>query len=328
MRCMQKGSALNQALSQGHRYTAILYTLPLAPEAIEQVQSYSREHCVPLIAIHCVGYYAYFRVGLPGPFPVVDTHPEQTATEDLRLLTPWPELSEFAASMTSDIDNLDAHKHGHIPLVVILLHYIELWKKQHDGNPPTKYADKIAFRKAIIDAMRKDNAEGGEENFEEAAAAVMKHVVEPQLPPSLREIFEFDHSKVGPMHSSHATLLTDNQDTLNKSFWIISDALKAFYQTNQRLPVSGGLPDMKAESNVYIQLQNIYKTKARQDAAEILEAVQKVPGGEAITKEEVDLFCANARFAKLINANANAVQLGEEVGMSTVSSHDKPKSYT
>lgn len=192
----QNGSALSEALSHGHNYTAILYALPLAPEAVEQLQAYSRERLIPLIAIHCVGYYAYFQIGLPGPFPIVDTHPEQTATEDLRLLSPWPELSEFASSMTADIDNLDAHKHGHIPLVVILLHYIELWKQQHDGHPPTKYSDKIAFRKAIIDAMRKDNAEGGEENFEEAAAAVMKHVVVPELPPSLREIFEFDHSKV------------------------------------------------------------------------------------------------------------------------------------
>lgn len=73
---------------------------------------------------------------------------------------------------------------------------------------------------------------------------------------------------------------------------------------------------MKAESNIYIQLQNIYKSKARQDAAEILQAVQSVPGGDNITKEEVDLFCANARFAKLINSNTNAIQLDQEAGMS------------
>lgn len=60
---------------------------------------------------------------------------------------------------------------------------------------------------------------------------------------------------------------------------------------------------MKAESNVYIQLQNIYKTKARQDASEVLATVKATPGGEGIDAAEVDLFCANARFATLVNAN-------------------------
>lgn len=193
---LQNLSAAEQALSEDAGFTAIMYVLPLPEKTMERVLGYSKEHGIPAVAIHSVGYYAYFQVTLPGAFPVVDTHPEQTATEDLRLLSPWPELSEFAASMTSDIDNLDHHKHGHLPLVVILLHYIEVWKKAHNGQPPIKYADKTAFRKLIQDVMRKDNAEGGEENFEEAAAAVMKHVVQPTLPSDLKAIFEYDHSQV------------------------------------------------------------------------------------------------------------------------------------
>lgn len=58
---------------------------------------------------------------------------------------------------------------------------------------------------------------------------------------------------------------------------------------------------MKAQSKVYIQLQNIYKAKARKDAAEILEIVQAAPGGEHVDPAEVDLFCKNAAFVKLIN---------------------------
>jgi amyloid beta precursor protein binding protein 1 len=59
---------------------------------------------------------------------------------------------------------------------------------------------------------------------------------------------------------------------------------------------------MKAQSKVYVQLQNIYKTKARKDAAEVLEIVRKAPNGQGIDSAEVELFCKNAAFVKLINA--------------------------
>lgn len=132
-------------------------------------------------------------MSLPGVFPIVDTHPDETATADLRLLTPWPELSHFAEEMTKDIDNLDAHEHGHIPLVVILLHYLEAWKASHGGSLPTSYSDKTAFREIISGAMRTNNPEGGEENFEEAVGAVMKHITTPSIPSSLQEVFDYDY---------------------------------------------------------------------------------------------------------------------------------------
>lgn len=59
---------------------------------------------------------------------------------------------------------------------------------------------------------------------------------------------------------------------------------------------------MKAQSKVYVQLQNIYKAKARQDAAEVLEAAQAIAPGRHIDAAEVELFCKNAPFVKLINA--------------------------
>lgn len=60
---------------------------------------------------------------------------------------------------------------------------------------------------------------------------------------------------------------------------------------------------MKAESEVYVKLQNIYKAKARQDAAEVLETVRAHPEGKNIDKAEVDTFCKNAAFIKLIRAS-------------------------
>jgi NEDD8-activating enzyme E1 regulatory subunit len=171
----------------------ILYSLPMDPEQLRLIQDYGQQHRTPTVAVHSAGFYSYFTVQLPGAFPIVETHPDDTATADLRLLSPWPELEEYAKSMTKDIEKLDNHEHGHLPLVVILLHYLEAWKQNHNGEAPTKYADKTAFRTLVSDAMRKDNPEGGEENFEEAVGAVMKHIVTPSLPNSLKQVFDYQH---------------------------------------------------------------------------------------------------------------------------------------
>lgn len=61
---------------------------------------------------------------------------------------------------------------------------------------------------------------------------------------------------------------------------------------------------MKAQSDVYIELQNIYKAKARRDADEVLRTVQATPHGRDVDPAEVELFCKNAAFVKLINASA------------------------
>lgn len=57
---------------------------------------------------------------------------------------------------------------------------------------------------------------------------------------------------------------------------------------------------MKAQSHVYVQLQNIYKNKARRDVDEILSTIQEDPHGKNIERSEVEAFCKNAAFLKLI----------------------------
>jgi amyloid beta precursor protein binding protein 1 len=115
------------------------------------------------------------------------------------------------------------------------------------------------------------------------------------------------------------------QNELQSSFWIIAEAVKQFYEKHRSLPVAGGLPDMKAQSSVYIQLQNIYKDKARQDAAEVLATVRNMAGGDNIDPTEVEQFCTNARFIKLINsAEGASPQLDQVVGtLYTVSKSSK-----
>lgn len=59
---------------------------------------------------------------------------------------------------------------------------------------------------------------------------------------------------------------------------------------------------MKAKSDVYVKLQSLYKDKARRDALEVHAIVESMKGEDQVELAEVELFCKNARFIKLINA--------------------------
>ena len=104
---------------------------------------------------------------------------------------------------------------------------------------------------------------------------------------------------------------------MNESFWAIADGVKEFYNKHGQLPVTGGLPDMKAKSDVYIRLQNIYKAKARADAAEVLALTRSHDAGASATRDEVELFCKNAAFVKLVGKRSgDAAQLRKLAGKS------------
>lgn len=194
---------LSSILSGSPAFSIILYTHPISEGDLATIKAYGEAHSTPVISVHSAGFSAYFQVTLPDVLPIVDTHPDETATMDLRLMKPWKELADFCSDLTKDIGNLDSHDHGHLPFVAILAHYLGVWEAEH-GRLPSTYPEKVAFRKAVSEGMRKDNPEGGEENFEEAIAAVLKAVSAPGLPPSLREVFEFDRSKtVGPNKDHH-----------------------------------------------------------------------------------------------------------------------------
>lgn len=82
------------------------------------------------------------------------------------------------------------HEHGHIPYLLLLLRYLEEWKKSHDGKAPENYKEKTAFREIVTKGIRRDNPERGEENFDEAVGAVLKSLNPTTISSGLREIFE------------------------------------------------------------------------------------------------------------------------------------------
>jgi amyloid beta precursor protein binding protein 1 len=285
-------------------YTLIIATAPIRPEILAKLSDHAVAASVPLFYVHSVGFYSHFAVHLPPAYPIVDTHPSPESTQDLRLLRPWPELIQYAEEKTAKMDDMAPEDHGHIPYLALILHYLEEWKKQHEGNVPDSYKEKTEFRSIVAKAARTNNPEGGEENFDEAVAAVLKSLNPPTPSSAVKEIF------------TAPECLLIRQDS--PSFWVIANAIGLFYTKYGVLPVPGSVPDMKARSADYIQLQNVYKSKARKDLAEVVESVRflerNANRGNAIEEKDIEAFCKNAAHIKLVRGHPfHVVQAGEKI---------------
>lgn len=272
---------------------------------MNEISLEAQEHSIPLFYIQSIGFYSSFSIQLPSRFPIVDTHPDPASTQDIRLLEPWPDLLAFQEQQTKDIENLDDHKHDHLPYIIILLHYLNEWRKTHEDKPPLNYGQKKEFKALVESGARTSNAEGAEENFAEAAAAVLKSLNPSLVPAGLRQVFEDSACRY------------DNSDS---NFWVIAAAIRDFsHAHNGQLPLPGAIPDMKAQSADYIHLQNIYKRKARADLAEVVSLIRKnrPATGTPIPESEVEAFCKNAAHVKLIRGSPIPIsrQLGQQTSI-------------
>ena len=271
-------------------YNLILLCGPASSSQVQLLSKTAWATETPLIYVQSTGFYSVFSIQLPPDFPIVDTHPDQESTQDLRLLAPWPELIAEVETLLN-VQEMSDDDHGHIPYILLLLHHLEEWIQSHEGKVPENFREKTQFREMVRSGARTSNAEGGEENYDEAVSAVLKTINPPTVSSSVREVFETDH----------CTHLTSK----SSSFWFIAAAVKDFYGTHGVLPLPGSLPDMKTRSAQYIKLQNIYKNKARADVAEVLATVRQLEksiGKLTETPEaEVKSYCKNAAHVKVIS---------------------------
>ncbi|KAL5118145.1 hypothetical protein ACEQ8H_003980 [Pleosporales sp. CAS-2024a] len=285
-------------------YTLLIVNAPVRPAILAKLADHAAVAAIPLFYLHSVGFYSHFSLHLPPAYPIVDTHPSPESTQDLRLLRPWPELVRYAEEKTANMDRMAPEDRGHIPYLALLLHYLDEWRKSHHGKVPDTYKEKTEFRTIVAQAARTNNPEGGEENFDEAVAAVLKSLNPPQPSSAVKDIF-----------TSPECLLI-RQDS--PPFWVIANAVGLFYTKYSVLPVPGSVPDMKARSADYIQLQNVYKSKARKDLAEVVESVRflerNANRSTAIEEKDIEVFCKNAAHIKLVRGRPfHVVQASEPI---------------
>ena len=270
-------------------YNLVLLCAPVSQEYLYRICSYASASSIPVIYIQSAGFFASLSIQLPAEFPIVDTHPDPETTQDLRLLATWPELDAVVDEL-GDISSLPDHEHGHIPYLLLLLHYLREWKRTHDDKYPSTFKEKTEFRELVRTGARTNNAEVGEENYDEACATVLKSVAPPPVGSGFKDMVAM----------SSCTALT--KDSAN--FWVVANAIKIFFDTHGVLPLPGSLPDMKATSSDYIKLQTIYKSKARADVAEVTQQVRKTEASlsrtNSIPDTEIEAFCKNASQVRVL----------------------------
>lgn len=159
------------------------------------------------------------------------------------------------------------HEHGHVPYLILLLKYLEDWKQSHGGGYPKSYKEMGEFKALIQDHMRTHVPGGSEENYEEAISAVFKNVRGAEVSNETKEVLNDEKCtnltpEVCSVSNKVAALnLADTLDAKTTNFWIIARAVKDFVENPEQghglLPLSGGIPDMKAESSGYVVLQNV-----------------------------------------------------------------------
>lgn len=179
---------------------------------------------------------------------------------------------------------LSEHDIGHVPYLLLLLHFLEQWRATHAGQAPASYKEKTEFREMVRQAAPSPD----EENFMEAVGAVLKSLNPSTLTSSVLAVLTAPE--------------TQDLQPASSSFWFIARGVYDFYKAHGELPLPGAVPDMKARSADYIRLQNVYKAKAREDCAEVVTYVREHEKmtGRTIDEKEIELFCKGAAHIRLV----------------------------
>ncbi|KAF9924370.1 NEDD8-activating enzyme E1 regulatory subunit [Linnemannia zychae] len=247
---------------------------------------WANQHSTPFVWVKTVGLLGAARIVLP-EHVIVETHPDNVA--DLRIDTPFQELTDYAKSF--DFNTQDSLEFGHIPYVAILLKYMDEWKQSHDGRIPSTYSEKNQLKATIRSGMRSAD----DENFEEAINSVLRSCQPTVVPSGIKALFADPNCEKLTADSSN--------------FWILTRAVRNFVNDHEKseglLPLSGTIPDMKAQTDSYVTLQSIYKTKAKQDVKEVSKQVDAVLeslglASGLIDPEEIETFCKYSAFLKVI----------------------------
>uniref|UniRef100_A0A673H6I1 NEDD8-activating enzyme E1 regulatory subunit n=1 Tax=Sinocyclocheilus rhinocerous TaxID=307959 RepID=A0A673H6I1_9TELE len=252
---------------------------------------------VTFLVCRTYGLIGYMRL-IVKEHTVIESHPDN-ALEDLRLDQPFTELKHHIESY-----NLDSMEKK----IIVVAKYLEKWYSEHNSQLPKNYKEKEAFRQLIREGIltNENGKPEDEENFEEAIKNVNTTLNPTKVPSATEDIFNAEQC--------------ENITSQSPSFWVMAQGVRDFVRNegNGKLPVRGTIPDMIADSDKFIKLQNVYRDKAMKDAAVVskhvealLQSVGKPP--ESISEEEIKLFCKSAAFLRVVRCRS----LAEEYSMDT-----------
>uniref|UniRef100_A0A667WUF9 NEDD8-activating enzyme E1 regulatory subunit n=1 Tax=Myripristis murdjan TaxID=586833 RepID=A0A667WUF9_9TELE len=226
-----------------HRFTLVI-GVQLPESTCLRLGSVLWSASVPFLVCKTYGLIGYMRLVVK-EHTVIESHPDN-ALEDLRLDQPFAELKSHIQSY--DLESMEKKDHSHTPWIIIVAKYLEKWLSEHNSQPPKNYKEKEAFRQLIRQGILKNDNDvpEDEENFEEAVKNVNTALNPTKIPTAVEDL----------INSEQCSNITSQ----SASFWVMLRAIKEFIQSegNGSLPVRGTIPDMIADSQKFINLQNVH----------------------------------------------------------------------
>jgi len=298
------------------RFSAVIAT-DLAEPLLLKLAAILWGKNIPLFVGKAYGMIGAWRNVLP-EVCIVESRPEYSK-ENYRLDNPFPQLREFVDKY--DLDSCThpflpvteekqpdgtwkdtgtgrvvvPKAHSHMPAFTLLIKVLDMWKANHGGTPPQTSAEKDAF-KVLFDDLQLSQIQD-EENFVEAKT-LARHAYAPfDVSSEVRSLFADD--KAAPTSSC------------TSPFWLVVRGLRLFVDNEGggRLPLSGNLPDMHADTKSYIALQNLYREQAQRDTAAVVAHVQKVLADmgqppDLVAQDEIALMCRNAAHIRMVRTRS------------------------
>lgn len=288
-----------QALFTSVPQKILVVASDLEPPILEQVGRACEHLNVPLVAVQSYGLLGVVRLQIP-PHPLLDPKPRDSPP-DLRLVRPFPRLQQLADSIQWNA--LENHQHKHVPYPLILIRIANEYRMRH-GSLPRTLAEKQAFQDMIQLSSRNFD---DELNFQEAKNNAY-------LAYSEREL-----------DREHLAQLRDNAASSPKLLLLLQ-GLERFFLKHQRAPLQGSIPDMTASTDLYVQLQSVYRNQATEDWQEM----RAVP--TTISDEELTIFCQNVFSVDLIKTRSLYEErtgtvpdeIAEDLAMATMEGDERP----
>uniref|UniRef100_A0A3Q3WXP2 NEDD8-activating enzyme E1 regulatory subunit n=1 Tax=Mola mola TaxID=94237 RepID=A0A3Q3WXP2_MOLML len=261
-----------------HRFTIVI-GVQLPESTCLRLGSVLWSACVPFLVCKTYGLIGYMRLVVQ-EHTVIESHPDN-ALEDLRLDQPFAEFKDHLKSY--DLDRMDKKDHSHTPWIIIVAKYLEKWLSEHNCPLPKNYKEKESFRQFIRGGILKNESgvPEDEENFEEAIKNINTALNPTKVPSMVQDLFNSEQC--------------NNITSQTRSFWVMLRAVKEFMlsEGGGSLPLRGTIPDMIADSQKFISLQN---------------------PPESISEKDIRLFCKNSSFLRLVCCRS----LAEEYSVDTV----------
>uniref|UniRef100_A0A8C8HZY3 NEDD8-activating enzyme E1 regulatory subunit n=1 Tax=Oncorhynchus tshawytscha TaxID=74940 RepID=A0A8C8HZY3_ONCTS len=273
-----------------HRFTLVI-GVQLPESTCLRLGSVLWNANIPFLVCRTYGLVGYMRLVVK-EHTVIESHPDN-ALEDLRLDQPFAELKNHIQSY--DLEGMGKKDHSHTPWIIIVAKYLEKWF--------STFYKKEAFKQLIRQGILKSEkgTPEDEENFEEAIKNVNTALNPTKISSGVDDIF----------NGEQCNDITSQTPT----FWVMTRAVREFVHNDGggNLPVRGSIPDMIADSEKFITLQNIYREKAMQDASVVSKHVESLL--QSVGKVCETLFCSkNAAFLRVVRCRS----LAEEYSVETV----------